>query len=479
MFQQWSTLGEFRTVSDVLSNVGLSDEAWEGWLRHIGPLGDDLRILASLPAVAVVAAVGQAVKANGDALNPVEATQVGLAWRTARRVLAMTSGMDEAQFVDVDPSAPTVSGALPPVAKPAASGVKEHVLKMAALVDQSDESELMPPTMEEVHTWTQNFVWVMGAMPDDVEEPAPNQLAALNKRVVKLLAAPYVDFAVWSPFERRASKTHRFRVFTPLGNGQFLQRDLPGPGNFMAWSSSWRVFRAAAIMLKICSLAALEAYYRHVERLVTQWPQCWGLIYSADDTARAEKLEKWRRHWTLEQSRGRQIPGDWDANDPWSCVFHSLIGDEKYWSEKVHIPEAAWLASGGRGVPVVAGEAAVTSQFPGLREDSEDDRPAVSREAKREKRIRKRRKVQADLQELKHLKAANEKASDRSNFQPKGKGKSKSKDQSGAPICFSWAANQGSCANVPPGGECKGSIKRAHKCRKCLSPSHQDKDCKA
>ena len=76
-----------------------------------------------------------------------------------------------------------------------------------------------------------------------------------------------------------------------------------------------------------------------------QWPQCWGLIYSADDTARAEKLEKWRRHWTLEQSRGRQVPHDWDANDPWSCVFLSLIGDEKYWSEKVHVPAASWLAS--------------------------------------------------------------------------------------------------------------------------------------
>ena len=41
MFQQWSTLGDFRTVSDVLTNVGLNDEAWEGWLRHIGPLGND------------------------------------------------------------------------------------------------------------------------------------------------------------------------------------------------------------------------------------------------------------------------------------------------------------------------------------------------------------------------------------------------------------------------------------------------------
>ena len=139
-----------------------------------------------------------------------------------------------------------------------------------------------------------------------------------------------MDFAIWTPFERRAAKSHRFSVFTPLGDGRFIQRDLPGPRNFMA--ASCRVFRAAAIMLKICSLAVLEAYYRHIEKLVMQWPQCWGLIYTADDTARAEKLEKWRRFWVIEQGRGRQVPIDWDASDPWSCVFNSLITDEKFWS---------------------------------------------------------------------------------------------------------------------------------------------------
>ena len=479
MFRPWSTLAAVQTVGDVLQDVGIGDEAWNGWLQHIGPLGNDLRVLAALPAVAVVAAVGQTIKSDGSPLNPVEVTQVGLCWRTARRATAMASGMDEAQFVDVDPWAPQENAAPAVVAKAGPTGVKEHVLKMASLIDQSDESELTPPPLDEIHVWTQNFVMVMGAMPDDIEEPTANQLAALNRRVVKLMAAPYVDFAVWSPFERRAAKSHRFRVFTPLGNGQFLQRDLPGPGNFMAWSVSWRVFRVSAIMLKICSLASLEAYYRHIEKLVMQWPQCWGLIYSADDTARAEKLEKWRRHWTLEQSRGRQVPNDWDANDPWSCVFLSLIGDEKFWSEKVHVPAASWLASGGKGAPVVAGESAVTSQFPGLREDSEEEKVTGSKDVRREKRMRKRRRVQADLQELKRLKAANDRGGDKTSSSSKEKGKSKSKDQTGAPICFSWASNSGCCANVPPGGECKGTIKRAHKCRKCLSPSHQDKDCKA
>ena len=300
MFGPWRHLTHFTSVNAVLQDVGISDEAWNAWLASIGPLGNDLRLLASLPSVAVVSAVGQAVKGDGSGLNPVEATQVGLCWRTARRALAMQCGMEEKEFIDLDPWAPAVARTSPvSSSKPSSSGVKEHVLKMASLVDQSDESELVPPSIEEVHQWTQNFVLIMGSMPDDLEEPTPNQLAALNKRVAKLSAAPYCDFAIWTPFERRAAKSHRFRVFTPLGDGKFLQRDLPGPGNFMAWAASWRVFRAAAIMLKICTLASLEAYFRHIERLVLQWPSCWGLIYTADDTARAEKLEKWRRFWIL------------------------------------------------------------------------------------------------------------------------------------------------------------------------------------
>ena len=121
----------------------------------------------------------------------------------------------------------------------------------------------------------------------------------------------------------------------------------------------------------------------------------------------------------------------------------------------------------------------MTSQFPGPREESEEERATGSKDARREKMLRKRKRAQADLQELKLLKASYDKGHDKSQGPSKGKGKSKSKDQAGAPLCFSWASNSGSCANVPPGGECKGSIKRAHKCRKCLSPSHQDKDCKA
>eukprot|EP00435_Cladocopium_sp_Y103_P054346 s2661_g17.t1 len=77
----------------------------------------------------------------------------------------------------------------------------------------------------------------------------------------------------------------------------------------------------------------LEAYFRHVKMLVAQCPECWSLIYTADDSARAERLEKIRRHLVIEAARGRQVPQDSDERHPWSCVFMELTKDTAYWVE--------------------------------------------------------------------------------------------------------------------------------------------------
>lgn len=486
MFSQWSALPTFTTVTHVLDHFNIPDPVWEAVSHQVGQLGEDLRLLAALPPVAITTACGNAVKNNGEALTPVEATMVGLAWRMARRVMAHQSGVTEEEYRDCDPWQP--QDPLGNASRDNSAGgqqtmqsnaVKEHLLKMSNLIDQGDDSELTPPTPDQAHIWVQNFVMVMGAMPDETEEPTANQLAALNKRVTKMGAAPYTDFSVWVPFERKMSKNHRFRIFHPLGDGSYLQKDIPGPSSFQAWASSWRVFRAACLMLKVATLASLETYYRHIEKLVIQWPSCWGLICSAEDNARADKLEKWRRYLIIEEAQGRQVPRDWNKADPWSCVFVCLAKDEQYWSDKVHIPAAAWTAAGGRGAPVVASEAAVTAHFPGHKnKDQNEDSSAHSRKRRgaKEKRLAKKRRIQADRQELREIKA-------KQNWQnnskeSKGKSRGKGKDQAGNQICFSWASASGVCAEVPPGGECRAQVKRTHKCRICLSPSHQDHQCK-
>lgn len=141
----------------------------------------------------------------------------------------------------------------------------------------------------------------------------------------------------------------------PLEMAAIFRRIFLGQAVVAAWRASWNVFRAALIMLNICSLVSLETYARQVEKLNTQWPRCWGLIYMADD----ERLEKIRRRLTIESAQNRQVPRDWDPMKPWSCVFTQLAGDLEFCAERVHHPAAAWTAAGGRGAPTVATEASM------------------------------------------------------------------------------------------------------------------------
>ena len=488
LFGIWAQLQDFRTVDDVLTYYNVDAEIWGEIETHLGSPGGDLRLLAALPPIAIRTACANA---QGP-LTAVQSTQVGLVWRMSRRIMAFRAGQAENEFVDIDLWNPRDNGPFEPQPKPQAapsSGVKERVLKMASLIDTGDESELLPPQAEEVDRWVQNFIAIMGSPPDDSEEPTGAQLAALSKKVFVENLPPYTDFSVWVPFERRMSKVQRFRVYTPLGDGSYLQRELPGPPNFMAWKASWGVFKTAALMLNICSLSALDAYFRHVERLTTQWPHCWGLIYAADDLARSEKMGKVRRKISIDAALGKPTPANWDPTQPWNAVFTEMIAETSFWQERVHHPAAAWTAAGGKGVPVVASESAILGTVPGghllLGQEAEESfsAPGKRAQANRDRRQAKKKRLAAEKEELAALRKGHTAGGkgrggkgDREG--PKGRGKNgKSKDQAGNELCFSWASNSGPCAGLAPGAECKCSTKRAHKCRICLSPSHRDDQC--
>lgn len=100
-------------------------------------------------------------------------------------------------------------------------------------------------------------------------------------------------------------------------------------------------------------------------------------------------------------------------------------------------------------------------------------------QANRDRRQARKRKLTAEQEERARHRSTATSSGGKSPGSPKGKGKGKSKDQSGLELCFSWASGKGHCAEVPPGGDCKGPVKRIHKCRICLSPSHRDADCRA
>ena len=279
----WSQLGTFSNVTDLLTHFNVDRNVWTAFSDQVGDTGDDIRLVAALPRTGLVAGCHNAALLGTTALSPIQATQIGLVWRLAQRVMAYHAGVAETDFQDTDPWAES-STSTSVRTTTATPSVKEKVLKMAALIDQGDDSELLPPSTHEINRWTQNYVGLMGSFPDETEEPSANQLAALAKRVFQCDAAPYVDFGIWGPYERKLSRSNKCKVYIPLGDGSFLHKDLPGPPSYRAWLAAWRVFRTACLMLNVASLAALEAYGRHIERLVTQWPQCWGLVYAAEGT---------------------------------------------------------------------------------------------------------------------------------------------------------------------------------------------------
>ena len=345
---------------------------------------------------------------------------------------------------------------------------------MSSLVDQNDESELAPASKAQLDKWQNSYVALMGSPPQEEEEPSEAQLAALNKKVHELGQAPYCDFGIWLPFARRTQRAQKFRTYIPLGDGSFLMKEIPGPQNFLQWTTSWRVYKVAAIMLGFCSLASLTAYEKCVERLVTLWPQCWGLIAVAEDKARAERLERIRRRLCLEEANGKSMPSDWNAGNPWTTCYKLLSADDEFWNEQVRHPAAAWVAAGCKGQLIATSEQVAITHMAGGQDAVDvpkEEREGRKRQSNRNKRMARTKRQKEDREELDKFRRADGRGT------ASGKGKGKSKDQTGAQLCYSFANGTGACGSLSPGAECVHKVKRAHKCQLCLSPGHRNADC--
>jgi hypothetical protein len=205
-------------------------------------------------------------------LTAMQATHVGLVWRTCRKVIHLWAGLPEGDFIDIDPwandPADKVKDNQQGASPQGATAVKERILKMANVVDQADDSELLLATRTELDKWANCYVAVMGAPPLEEEEPNEAQLSALHRRVNVLKQPPYADFGVWLPFARRTQKAQKFRAFMPVGDGTYVVKEMPGPQNMIQWLLSWKVYKVALIMLDVASLASLQLYEKMVERLV-------------------------------------------------------------------------------------------------------------------------------------------------------------------------------------------------------------------
>ena len=471
MYPASSVASGFTTIAEVRQFYAVPPQLWQSFVSVVGDPGDDLKLLACLPAKVVGAALAQAQLPDGTLLSAVQASQVGLVYNLAKRILHTRGGGSWDSWKEESPFAEgTSTPATMPITAPTSATVEKKV-KMASVIDQQDETEVIVEDEGTKAAWYQRYLQVVGGWPPEEEEPTPEQVSAVSKRLKIQGTAPYVDFAIFTPYGHRMQRAAKFRSFVLTPNG-YTAKELPGPTNYVQWRTCFRVLRTTLIMLDCVSLSALHNYEMLIERLSRTYPTAWHLIYTADDMARASHSNRLKAKVTMDISNGKPPPGSWDPSRPWDYIFQALVLDESFWSQQVHSPALVWIAMGSRGSPrSPAEQMALENLQGGINAISpQAERASASTPSKetgkpnytKVRREARKKKTKADKEELHRFRE---------------EGRKPKQPQNTKQLCYGWNNGNGPCAGLPPGQACASGVKREHRCTKCKSPGHPSKDC--
>ncbi len=384
-----------------------------------------------------------------------------------------------ANWEDVDPWQEEPASTSRTPAAGGSSGGSERKLKFGQILDQQDDGEFLCDPEDFRGKCYGKYTQVMGGLPLDAEDPTLEQLSALSKRVRGLKLAPYVDYGVWVPFQKKIWKSNKYTTFVMLEDGTFASKLVPGPSCYSHWVASFRVMRTAFIMLDLVSLNGLVKWEAHMERLHQRYPNCWHLLVEAENKARQEHLAKTLVKLKLQLDMGERPPLGWDKEDPWNTIWHMVLDDAEFWQEQLHIPALSWMAKGSRGIQRTPAEEIAANALSGgaakLRQAEEVDKDELSpiKTANKVRREAKKKRWQAEKEELRQLR------------QTKGSGKGGGShgdggkaSGSGEEECYyAWNNGNGPCKDLPPGEPCKGKKVRIHRCTQCKRPGHPSKDC--
>ena len=91
-------------------------------------------------------------------------------------------------------------------------------------------------------------------MTDD-SRPSDAQLSALAARLGPQkdgqVHAPFVEFAIFGPYDGRFAKLRAFLAQVLVRDGTWRNKMVRGPQSFAEWEASWRVYATALVMLGV------------------------------------------------------------------------------------------------------------------------------------------------------------------------------------------------------------------------------------
>ena len=223
-------------------------------------------------------------------------------------------------------------------------------VRLSSLVDSSAEAELITLEGSEIRRMFSEYKKARGDYPHKDMEPSEEQLSAVAQ-LLKTGQAPYVDFALFGPYGKRALKKLTLVSFSyQVETGTWKRVELPGPPDFNSWWKAWLVLKTTLLLLQCVDSERLEHYGEFIRQLVEMYgPESWFLIYQADVRFRSEEMERIRRNAQIlseTQSAPENSRWGYDSERPWDWIWGAALGDtgRTFWDSEVHRPAVFFLA---------------------------------------------------------------------------------------------------------------------------------------
>ena len=484
-------LAKIQDIHGVFEWLELAPDIAEALTAAVGA-GPTLRPWARVPAERFAKVVA-ALTVGERPLTPAEEGQAGEVARIARLALAGPTPATGTTFLATQGAASSQGAALQvlplesimdPSGKPSDPRLAGHgapKVKLASVIDQADDSEIRPMTMEAVRALIAAWKRTAndGEDPAEADEATCEQLSALDFRL-KGGAPPYVDFAVWRPFGASVTRLLKFKAYVPLPGGEFQVRELAGPPSHDDWLRSWRVFAFAMEVLGAAGRVRLKRYEDQIGRLAADYPSAWWIVACADIKMRQSGIEKVRRRLETEHhelsTAGLKSP--LDPARPWDLCFREAASDSAFWAREVGEKILQYstaqrskdqLLQPGCGSLAFAGPAQKRNRSP-ARADLDD---AGTGEPKKKPRKRPRKELREAWWVEGPSGAAGSgappRASRKAKWEQDGQAErpDKSRDGSrflrsgGREVCWAWNRGKGACSEPCPN-------KRLHRCERCL-----------
>ena len=269
---------------------------------------DDLDVVAHVPPEIITSAMDVALDRDGNLLSPLQKGHLVKFLKTLRKL-----------YVEEPTSAVSVAAA-PNITVTVPDTSDKYHLK--DYIDQTSTGvfDLLP--VAELTQLRKNFNKATGASPTNAERPSDEQLSALAHKLRPQkgghMNSPWVEFAVWGPFDGRTARMRMFTAHVLTRDGTWAHKRLRGPSSFVQWEASWDVFAAAMVMLGLAAPGVLRQYAAGIKRLDRLFPHDWPTISALDEEMRCEQWGRLRQEIV---DGDENMPAGWQAESPWASII--------------------------------------------------------------------------------------------------------------------------------------------------------------